>query len=77
MNIKELVFEQAKEEGFKIGVEEVKTEIVTNTLAVNQYTTAQIANFLKIPESFVKKVRAELNKIKKKNKDFELKQKAI
>lgn len=68
MNIMETLDAVAREEG-KIegkieGVEQKSYEVVTNLLAAGKFSVPEIANFASVPEEFVKKVRADLNKKK-------------
>jgi flagellar biosynthesis/type III secretory pathway protein FliH len=52
------------ERGVEIGIEQSKVDFIKNLLAANQFTVAQIANFASVTESFVRKVRTGLIKIK-------------
>ncbi|MBE9465419.1 hypothetical protein ACFP1I_22730 [Dyadobacter subterraneus] len=56
MGIREMVLEQAKNEGIDIA----KEEFVKNLLLAKRFTVAEISNFANVTEKFVIKVRRTL-----------------
>ncbi|GLU54058.1 hypothetical protein [Dyadobacter frigoris] len=60
MGIREMVLEQAKNEGIEQGIDIAKEEIVKNLLLVERFTAAEISNFAGVPEKLVIKVRKSL-----------------
>ncbi|MFC3196496.1 Rpn family recombination-promoting nuclease/putative transposase [Parapedobacter deserti] len=66
MSTYELLKAEGKAEGFELGAEQKSYEVVSNLLAAGKFTVAEIANFATVTEDFVEKVRADLDKKKKK-----------
>ena len=60
MGIRELVLDQAKNEGIERGIDIAKEEVVRNLLLANRFTVAEISNFAGVTEIFVIEVRKSL-----------------
>ncbi|WP_159476967.1 hypothetical protein [Dyadobacter sp. 3J3] len=65
MGIRELVLDQVKKEGIRLGeekgelmgIDKAKTEVVSNLLAMNKFSVEEIAKLASVSESFVTNVK--------------------
>ncbi len=65
--IKMIEREEAFEKGFKVGLEKARKykyeqAVVSNMLNLSECTVSEIANYVNVSESFVRKVKKELKK---------------
>ena len=51
---------ERNKKGIKDGIKEVKSEVIRNFLSADKFSIAEIANFIKVPEAFVRKVKKEM-----------------
>ena len=52
--------EEMRQKRIRKGIKEVKSEVIRNFLSANKFSIAEIANFIKVPEAFVRKVKKEI-----------------